>query len=426
MLNKYIHCLYQNAQFLFSSVLSFFSLLNLKTFFQKITCCISKKPQRLIFYAFLWITLVFIFYIFQWLSPPMSQICQYALNIPGPYETLMGKILCSDSSQKQTLFEQLFIEKFKSFGLIHLLVASGAHLIILKSGLTLIFPQGKRYSLILIHIFLFLFVISSGLSLPIFRSWLQLILAEVSKKLSLALSPSSLVFVSSGLLVFLFPPTLFKLSFYLSVTASLCLAFFRLRPISSSCALYFGLLPFIADYGAPHPSSILINILITPILAPILLLTCFFAVPLIFFSINISPLLHHYLAFFNIINDQISAQTLLPLSPIPLYAKGIYFLCVCLLFISFSLKDTLLKKSSLNHHSNFKCFTISQPPKIFIRWILIIFSTTFYPYLLKDSTSYNVKVFWNFGYSNWLSIIQPHHCLHIDPGGSKPWHPQTY
>ena len=60
----------------------------------------------------------------------------------------------------------------------------------------------------------------------------------------------------------------------------------------------------------------------------------------------------------------------------------------------------------------------------FWRKIFFITLTLFYPYDLKDSTSYNLNIFWNFGYSNWISIVQTHHCFHIDPGGSKAWQPQ--
>ena len=215
----------------------------------------------------------------------------------------------------------------------------------------------------LIHIFLFLFVLFSGLSLPIFRSWLQLILAELSRKISLGLSAFSLVFISSSLVLFLFPSALFKVSFYLSVTASLCLAFFHHSSIQVSLALYFSLFPLIVDFGAPHPSSILVNILITPLFAPILLLTCFLTVPLwMLFQTDTSFLFHSYFIFFSFINDQLSTQILSPLPSLPLSMKSLYFLCTVFLFFYFSLKDISLKKYNYSPIGTFARSQVTASP----------------------------------------------------------------
>jgi predicted membrane metal-binding protein len=189
----------------------------------------------------------------------------------GTYDFLNLKILCSYSSitlRNDSYFK--LSEIFKGLGLIHLLVASGTHLLILKKSVESFLNIWTR-SKAPLFLFLIIFIFCSNFSGPVTRCFVQIIISHNSKKHSMGFSPINLTLMSSLIYLLFFPSAFATLSFWLSVSASLIIALFSRNIVLLSIVFYFVLSPFIIDFSWPQISSILINILLTPILAPLII-----------------------------------------------------------------------------------------------------------------------------------------------------------
>jgi predicted membrane metal-binding protein len=200
----------------------------------------------------------------------------------GPYDFLNLKVLCSyNMSSNKTFLEKDFFLTFLSLGLIHLLVASGTHLLIINHYTKYFFSfftSSKTPNFVA----LFIFVLFSNFCCPVTRSLFQLILTQASHNKSLSWSKINLTFMSSIIYLLFFPHNILTLSFWLSVSASLCLALFSTHPLLLSFAFYVVLYPYISDFTPPSITALVINIIITPTLGPLLIWN---SILYVFFSI---------------------------------------------------------------------------------------------------------------------------------------------
>lgn len=204
--------------------------------------------------------------------------CIEMVQNKGSYDFLNLKILCSYNSVtlKNNLSHELS-EIFKGLGLVHLLVASGTHLLILKKtfqGFLAFWTKSKAP----LYIILFIFILCSNFSGPVTRCFVQILISHSSKRYSLGLSSINITLVSSAVYLLFFPQAFLTLSFWLSVSASLILALFSKSIFLLSIVFYFALMPYILDFSLPQTSSILVNILLTPLLAPLIILNSVFYV----------------------------------------------------------------------------------------------------------------------------------------------------
>lgn len=212
------------------------------------------------------------------------KLCTKIVNHRGQFDFLNLKLLCSytlshDSNSIELEIQMLFIH----LGLVHLLVASGSHLLIIRQGVRLVFKH-LRHSQTIVYICLFIFVLGSNFCIPVTRCFAQVCISSLAKKYSLCWSAINLTIASSIIYLLFFPKSVIELSFWLSVSASLCLAFFSKNLLYASFGFFFILYPFITDFGAPSVTSVVINILITPLLGPALIWNSVFYVFLPFYD----------------------------------------------------------------------------------------------------------------------------------------------
>ncbi len=193
-----------------------------------------------------------------------QKYCVETIEGKSQFDNLHKKIICSyDQSPLGTESEQSVFDLFKNLGLIHLLVASGAHLIILQKGLQKVLIHFTK-SKLPVYFLLSVFILCSNFNCPVTRSYCQYILTNESKKRSMGWSDINITLISSFFYVSLFPANIFSLSFWLSLCASLCLSLFTKNITLLSIGFYFGLLPFIFDFTWPTLTSIFVNVFITP------------------------------------------------------------------------------------------------------------------------------------------------------------------
>ncbi|MYE07865.1 MAG: hypothetical protein F4X95_03845 [Oligoflexia bacterium] len=166
---------------------------------------------------------------------------------------------------------------FIALGIIHLTVISGAHLIFLEKIWNLL--PVFRFKNILLALFLLTYSMSAGLSPPILRALFSLLLARINKKLKLFWSPYIRVHIS-GLLCLLCQNNWFhSLSLQLSWIASLGMSNHRLSRFKSCVLTFLLILPIVSQWGGVHPLSIILNWLITPLAACVLLPLSLLTVP---------------------------------------------------------------------------------------------------------------------------------------------------
>lgn len=209
-----------------------------------------------------------IHYILKDLSFWFYKSCFDFFDSDKKYNFLSHKILCSYKAPQSLSSEneKQFLLFSKNLGLIHLFVASGAHLYVLKNGFEFLLQKIKSKKFF-IEIILIIFVLCSNLSCPITRSWMQIQVNNLSKKYSLAFSPINQSIIASIGFLLIFPSHILSSSFYLSSCASLCLSLFRKNNFHINLSIYIALFPLIISYGTPDFMSIFVNFFLAPIIA---------------------------------------------------------------------------------------------------------------------------------------------------------------
>ena len=180
--------------------------------------------------------------------------------------------------------KNLEFANFGLSGLAHLLVISGAHLHYIESSISKLCRWLRCPEKVVSITFLGLFTLITNGNPPVFRAFCQSAYKSLNSKYSLHWPPP-LVCLISGITCLILRPDLWQSpSLILSWLATLIISL----PISNSWALmsllYLSLLPFTWSWGyTPHPMSIALNVLISPLFLSILL-------PLSFLSVIYSPL----------------------------------------------------------------------------------------------------------------------------------------
>lgn len=209
--------------------------------------------------------------------------CIETVDGRGSLDYLNLKLLCTfDVDTSDLKGAEILMKVFKNLGLVHILVASGSHLLILKKTFELIFGNSllaKRCNFVL----LFVFILISNFSGPVTRCFVQLVLSQASKRYSCHWSSVHLTALSSLVFLCFFPLAFWTLSFWLSVCASLILSLFSKDLLLMSLAFYLCLYPFIYDFAEPQLSSIVANIILTPVIAPLMIYNSILYVALPFY-----------------------------------------------------------------------------------------------------------------------------------------------
>ena len=180
------------------------------------------------------------------------QFCVGRFHI-GTYTPLYKALCCGASMPKNSPTFLLF----RHLGLIHLLVVSGLHLLIVERALYYVLQRrtgSKRLSVLL----LFSFVATCRFAPPVTRAFSQKLLGYWGSSWSTHWPSPLRVFLCGTLLLCLFPKWGNSLSLQLSWTAALILCL-KAGPLQLGGLLYVALLPFLLPLGLPHPLSLLFS-----------------------------------------------------------------------------------------------------------------------------------------------------------------------
>ena len=151
--------------------------------------------------------------------------------------------------------------------------------------------------------------------------------------------------MSSLIYLMFFPSSLATLSFWLSVSASLCLALFSSQPLLLSFAFHLSLYPYIYDFTPPSITAIFANIMITPFLGPLLIWNSVLYVLISHYrpigDFILAVTIHGLKAF--VVSPLANDSEAFSFSPFAKYFYGLFFLILILYFQN--LKSKKLKRS---------------------------------------------------------------------------------
>lgn len=160
-------------------------------------------------------------------------------------------------------------EVFRNSGLLHILVVSGAHLHFFAIFLRRF--QMKRKPIFLL---LFIYVLFSGCQPPSVRSLIQIGIEFYSKSFERNLRSWQCVWIAGLASLILFPEWLTGSSLLLSWICALILTITGNHHQRSSILIFCALIPILMKWLPPHPLTILINILISPVFGVFALPLC--------------------------------------------------------------------------------------------------------------------------------------------------------
>ncbi len=244
------------------------------------------------------------------------------------YSDLPKSLICGSKLHDIPLKNAL-----KSTGLIHLVVISGAHLLVLESFIASLKKTNRQSNLILGA--LLIYVLISGAHPPAVRSWLAILLRSQNDFYKMNWSPTKLSLLSGLFALTLQPLWLSSLSLTLSWSAALSLAAFRqylprLSSFKKQSLMFLTMTLPLLPLGLPHPLTIFTNCFIAPLLSHVL-----FPLSFVYLLLPdyVAPVFHwsqtHIIEF--------SRHIPTPLSPVALptdwfliYPLSLYLLSLCL------------------------------------------------------------------------------------------------
>jgi hypothetical protein len=194
-----------------------------------------------------------------WLLPFHDKCVSYTPK--SVHAELYSALVCGTRLSDPELKQQL-----ARLGLIHLMVVSGAHLLILEAmGKKLLFKlRWARWSLWLI---LLLFAMANRFQPPVFRALALLSLARANSHFRLGWTRAQMVAVAGMISLCVCADRRALASLSLSWTASLALSLASRRSkLESHGVIYVLLIPALLPLAVPHPTSILTNWIFAPVL----------------------------------------------------------------------------------------------------------------------------------------------------------------
>lgn len=196
----------------------------------------------------------------------------------SPYKVFYQALACGERPHSNS--EILLL---KQLGIIHILVVSGFHILMLNKVFHLIL-RGPFLTL-LKPVFLFGFVMTCQFQLPVVRAWIQSLLVSLNKKWSLQIPKPLILFLSVLNCLLIFPENYTSLSLPMSWVACLGIQLGRSH-WSQSFYTYLLMLPILSSFTVLSPWTIVINSLFAPLIGLILFpmsLLCFFISNLSFY-----------------------------------------------------------------------------------------------------------------------------------------------
>ncbi len=197
-------------------------------------------------------------------------------------------ILATMSLGKKDAVSKEIRNKFGEAGIAHVLAISGVHISILGMAFFEFFQKRKAglyLSCILSSIFVVLFLITTGAGTSSFRAVIMYIIFLISMMLGTSYDGFSAIALTGVIILFIWPSSLFCAAFQYSFAAVmgvfsakevLQLKYKKIHPLWASllisCSTWLCTLPLVAWYQFQVPlASMILNLLIIPLVAPILI-----------------------------------------------------------------------------------------------------------------------------------------------------------
>lgn len=177
------------------------------------------------------------------------------------HSEIMAALICGTplSSTRQS-------ELFKKSGLIHLIVVSGSHLILISNLAAFFLKRKHGFPL------LALYAVLTGLQPPVFRALIQTAAAFEAEEQVYPIHPLAKELAALLAVVFLIPNYFFSLSLCLSSLCSLALLLTRKKNVFvQSTAVFFLLSPCLLLFSNPNFFSIFMNATVGVVLSATLL-----------------------------------------------------------------------------------------------------------------------------------------------------------
>lgn len=217
------------------------------------------------------------------ISNYLQNIC-FAAVANSPHSDLQKALVCGINLPQNSAWQKTLIQT----GLIHLVVVSGSHFIVLLLSLEWLagkFRIQQKAFKFTSWIVLLLYALTTGLQAPAIRALFGLALTDFSYFFRLNLSRLHIL-IYSVLLSLAFAPAWYaSLSLILSATATLALlAHPHAKIFTKQCLVFLLLLPALASLQTAHPIHIVSNLVLGPLLSLILL-------PVAVITLLIPPLL---------------------------------------------------------------------------------------------------------------------------------------
>lgn len=192
--------------------------------------------------------------------PEFSQFLHNAclqLSPSSEYQELYQGIVCAKNLSSVDLRQT-----FAATGLLHLLVVSGSHLLLVYS---LLKKMNLPTAITLLLGFLYCLICQA--EAPIIRAYVFIALSIYNQKHILSWSPWHRHLVAILICLLLHPQWIESLSFHLSI---LCAFALSLNPHFQNITVYLVLLPALILLGNYHPFTVLINLILGPALGLLL------------------------------------------------------------------------------------------------------------------------------------------------------------
>lgn len=205
-----------------------------------------------------------------------QKLCLAQLPLESTYINFYSSIVCG---KKITTFDPL-MNLFINCSLIHIVVVSGSHLIIMNKFFSLIFKENIKLK----NLLLFTYCLITGFQAPTIRAYLQILLHQFNGKFKKNWSPLQIQLYTFLTLLIFIPNWCLSLSFYLSAICALAIELTQqMTSLKKQCLIYLLILFPILTISFPHPASIFSNLIFAPVLELILFPLCLIATMIPYF-----------------------------------------------------------------------------------------------------------------------------------------------
>lgn len=193
------------------------------------------------------------------LSVFAQQICANALPNESTYFFFYKAIVCGEKVTEKNLLINLFME----CSLIHIVVVSGSHLILLNQLLVKLRIKNDFLQKGVLLSFCFF----TGFQAPTIRAYFQILLQKMNLSQRKNWSSLQVQLYAGMLLLFLFPEWILSLSLILSAVCALAIDLAKNQSqLRQHIFIYILIFLPISAINSPHPASILANLFLAPFL----------------------------------------------------------------------------------------------------------------------------------------------------------------